>query len=244
MAIRNHIPNSITSMNLLCGVMGVIFTIEGRPDVAFPLMILGALFDFCDGLAARMLKAYSDIGKELDSLADMVTFGVLPSVLLFKTMEMSQGHMIWCYIPLALAAFSALRLAKFNIDERQHSSFIGMPTPACAMICGSLAYFIFMKQDSAIASIAASVWVIPVVSVILGLLLVCEVPMFGMKFATGEKTAKAVNTIRIIFFASAIVYAALVAAFKTNWSMIILATFTTYIVLNVVLYLINHGKEN
>ena len=84
MAIGKHIPNTITSMNLLCGAMGVIFALEGHVEWALPLMILGAVFDFCDGLAARLLHAYSPIGKELDSLADLVSFGVLPALMLYR----------------------------------------------------------------------------------------------------------------------------------------------------------------
>ena len=123
MNIRKHIPDSITSMNLLCGVVGVILTLGGRPDLGFLMMILGAVFDFFDGFAARMLKASSGIGKELDSLADMVSFGVLPSVLLY--VSGGTNILFLKYFPIILAAFSALRLAKFNLDERQHSSFLG-----------------------------------------------------------------------------------------------------------------------
>ena len=88
MSLVKHIPNSITSMNLLCGAMGVVFTLQGRPDIAFPLMLAATVFDFCDGLAARLLKAYSPIGKELDSLADMISFGLLPSIMLLETMQL------------------------------------------------------------------------------------------------------------------------------------------------------------
>ena len=139
MSVKKHIPNSITAMNLLSGVIAVIFTFEGRLDVAFYLMLLAAVFDFCDGLCARLLHAYSDIGKELDSLSDMVSFGVLPALMLHVLMRMSGMDCWLCWVPLAIAVFSALRLAKFNIDERQGSSFLGLATPACAIICGSLA---------------------------------------------------------------------------------------------------------
>ena len=135
-------------MNLLAGTLGVIFTLDGRIDIAFPLMLAAAGFDFCDGFAARLLNAYSNIGKELDSLADMVSFGVLPAIMLYKIMCICGTWHIAIYIPLILAAFSALRLAKFNLDERQHGSFIGLPTPAAAMICGSLAYYVERSPES------------------------------------------------------------------------------------------------
>ena len=147
MSIKKHIPNTITSMNLLSGVLGVIFTLEGRIDIAFLLMLAAAVFDFFDGFAARLLHSYSDIGKELDSLADMVSFGVLPSIMLYKTMDIAGAG--WTkYIVLILAVFSGLRLAKFNIDERQTSSFLGLATPSSAIICGSLAYFIQATDKS------------------------------------------------------------------------------------------------
>ena len=177
MQIVKHIPNSITSMNLVSGSIGVIFCLSGDVRTAFVLMIASAVFDFFDGFAARMLGAYSEIGKELDSLADMVSFGLLPALMLHETMVLSgtagtlsstagtlSGTGNWIsWLPLVLAAFSALRLAKFNLDERQHDSFIGLPTPAAAMICGSLAYYVASVAatpapalDSASADILAS----------------------------------------------------------------------------------------
>ena len=167
MGIKKHIPDSITSTNLLCGVVGVIFTLNGRPDTGFICMILGAVFDFFDGLSARLLKASTGIGKELDSLADMVTFGVLPSVMLFKM----GGHpsLIIKYFPLILAAFSALRLAKFNIDDRQTQSFLGLPTPAAAMVCGSLASYVHSVPDSFVASWCQGPVFLPVLALFLSL---------------------------------------------------------------------------
>ena len=110
-------------MNLLCGAMGVIFTFQGALDIAFYLMLAAAVCDFCDGLAARLLNAYSDMGKELDSLADMVSFGLLPSLMLHR--RLIEGGMtgFWSYLPLIICIFSALRLAKFNVDDRQGANF-------------------------------------------------------------------------------------------------------------------------
>ena len=145
--------------------MGVILTMEGRPDLGFVLMICGAVFDFFDGLAARLLKASSGIGKELDSLADMVSFGVLPSLMLFKLGDPSWG--VLRYVPLLIAVFSALRLAKFNLDERQHQGFIGLPTPASAMVCGSLAYYVHSAPESLLVSWCQGPVIIPVLAVVL-----------------------------------------------------------------------------
>ena len=238
MGIKKFIPNSITSMNLLCGSVGVIFTLEGRSDIAFLLMIAAAVFDFCDGLSARLLKAYSDIGKELDSLSDMVSFGLLPSLMLYKTMPQECGQLR--YVPLFIAVMSALRLAKFNLDERQHDSFLGLPTPACAMVCGALTYYVVTSPLSALASLAASCWFIPALSIILGLLLVSEIPMFSFKFGKGLKADKATTIKRLLFVAIALAAAVLTLVLHKNWSLIPLAVFPGYILENLMLLPLNH----
>ena len=124
--IRKIIPDTITSMNLVCGIIGVVFAFRGRCDIAFVLMLAAAVFDFLDGFAARALDAYSDMGKELDSLCDLVSFGVLPAVMLFNTAKMSCCPEWACWTALAIAVFSAVRLAKFNVDPRQTDGFIGL----------------------------------------------------------------------------------------------------------------------
>ena len=133
MKIIKHIPNTITSMNLLCGVLGVIFTFQGALDLAFYLMILASVFDFLDGFSARMLKAYSPVGKELDSLADLISFGLLPALMIHRRLVEGGMTGFWIYVPVIICIFSALRLAKFNVDDRQSENFLGLPTPACAM---------------------------------------------------------------------------------------------------------------
>lgn len=182
MKILKHIPNSITSLNLLCGALGVIFTFKGSLDIAFYLMLAGALCDFCDGLAARALNAYSPMGKELDSLADLITFGLLPSIMLYKCMDMYHPGEWFCYIPLVIVVFSALRLAKFNTDDRQSENFIGLATPACAMVCGSFAVIAHYDLNNIVGVFTQSTWMIPAGAGVLSLLLVSEIPMFSMKF--------------------------------------------------------------
>ena len=233
MSIKKHIPNSITLMNLLCGAVGVIFTFENAIDAAFILMLAAAVFDFCDGLAARLLKAYSDTGKELDSLSDMVSFGLLPSLMLYSTMRTAGSDTLLCYIPLLIALASALRLAKFNIDERQHSSFLGLPTPACAIICGSLSYYIFAEGPF---NVAAAWWFIPVLSVVLGLLLVSEIPMFSMKFGGDAASDKRTGYLRIAFLAISALIVISVPLLRQNWSLIPLGIFTMYVLINLLAY--------
>ena len=144
------IPNTLTLCNLICGCLGIVFAFNQQLEWAGYLIGIAAIFDFLDGFSARLLNAKSPIGGQLDSLADMVTFGVLPGVIMFQLLSISFGeyfvefsqrpisHIAVQCIGFLIVAFSALRLAKFNIDETQSDSFIGMPTPAIAIFIGSL----------------------------------------------------------------------------------------------------------
>lgn len=183
--MRRHIPNAITCCNLLSGCVATMYAFEGMYPFAFAFIIAGAVFDFFDGLTARALKVSSPIGKELDSLADVITFGFAPSAMAYSWLrECADAHLdmfVAFIIPFAaflMAAFSALRLAKFNVDERQTSSFIGLPTPANALFWGSL---VIGSHDIVVAHPYG--WVL--VLLLIGLfswLLVAEIPMFSLKF--------------------------------------------------------------
>ena len=235
MTLKKYIPNTITSMNALCGTVGVVFALQGRPDLAFLTMLAASVFDFCDGLAARLLNAYSPMGKELDSLADMVSFGVLPSVILIGTMQL-QGVDSWTeVIPVFLAVMSALRLAKFNVDERQTTDFLGVATPTSAIICGSLCYFVTVHPGTVLDRWVATPWFLPAVAVVLGLLLVSEIPMFGMKIAKGHKLLDAK---RIVFLCLAVAAVIFVIAAGLNWSLAVLLIFCSYILVNLVVALV------
>ena len=143
MKLIKNLPNAVTCCNLLAGAAAVMMAAEGHFRYALLLIIAGAVFDFLDGLTARALKVQSPIGKELDSLADCITFGLAPSVMLMQTIRLqteasNYAWGWWSAVALLMAAFSALRLAKFNTDERQTSSFIGLATPANALFWASL----------------------------------------------------------------------------------------------------------
>ena len=228
MGITRHIPNTITSMNLLCGALGVIFTFQGALHIAFYLMLAAAVCDFLDGFAARMLKAYSDMGKELDSLADLISFGLLPSLMLHRRLVEGGVTGFLSYVPLIIVIFSALRLAKFNVDNRQSENFLGLPTPACAMWCGSLVY----AADHGVMSMAGLLhgqYMIPIASAVLAFLLVSEIPMFSFKF----KKESEYNRIRFYFIGIVAVFAIATLILKINWSYIILISFTAYILMNI-----------
>ena len=185
MSIKKHIPNSITCCNLICGCIATCFAVGGQPAMALLFIILGAVFDFFDGMSARLLGVSSPIGKELDSLADDVTFGVAPSTMIFYELTvMDYPDMleplrpILPYVAFIMAAFSALRLAKFNLDERQAMGFIGLPTPANALFWGSI-------MVGAVGFLESSEWMSVAVIVMVFVsswLLVSEIPMFALKF--------------------------------------------------------------
>lgn len=240
MKIVKHIPNTITSMNLLCGALGVIFTLQGRLDTAFYLMLAGAVCDFCDGFAARLFNAYSDMGKELDSLADLITFGFLPSIMLYKCMDLYHPGEWYCFLPLIIVVFSALRLAKFNIDERQTENFLGLATPACAMICGSFATISHLDINNIVGAFTVSTWMIPVGAAVLSLLLVSEIPMFSMKFKKGAAPETKMG--RIAFLAVSAAALAVTVLMRQHFAHAILFIFLAYILMNVVHALLARKK--
>ena len=182
------IPNTLTCTSLFFGCLSVLHSIGGDFLGAMVCILIGAVFDFSDGFAARALKAQSAIGKELDSLADQVSFGVAPGFAMFfwmKTHSCATCEYI-PYLAFMIPAFSALRLAKFNIDERQTSSFIGLPTPANAIFLSSLiATADILCKDETIncfTELCSSPLAMAIITVVTSLLLVAEFPMFSLKF--------------------------------------------------------------
>ncbi len=209
--MRKHIPNIITLLNLTCGYCAVIMALWGLYLGAFLFIVGSVVFDFLDGFSARLLKAYSDIGKELDSLADLVSFGLAPSLMLFNWYYQS-GHQytFLAFVPLVITAFSALRLAKFNLDTRQKSDFIGLATPANAMIIAPLVAYADIRcihgTSSFVNALLNSVWFIPTISIILALLLISNIPMFSLK-------KKRVSFSKTPLFSSFIIIAILILIF-------------------------------
>lgn len=180
MNIKKHIPNALTSLNLLCGMVGIVFVLDGDISWGAYLIFLAALFDFLDGFVARILRVHSEIGKQLDSLADLVTFGVLPSFILFQMVSENTDSEILPYITLVVGIFSALRLAKFNVDTRQSDKFIGVPTPANALLISTLPFFI--DRFETLGEFLSKPEVLIALSIVMSLLLVAELPLIALKF--------------------------------------------------------------
>ena len=202
--ITKHIPNTITCCNLFSGCVATCMAFSGEPGKALLFIILGAVFDFFDGMTARLLHVSSPIGKELDSLADDVTFGVAPATMVYSLLY-TLSYPAWLesmrgvlpYVAFVMAAFAALRLAKFNLDERQTISFIGLPTPANALFWGSLIVGAGTRLQQASWS-----WAVVLVLIALSCwIMVSEVPMFALKF---KQWGWRGNEVRYVFLLSCV----------------------------------------
>ena len=184
--MKKHVPNIITCCNLISGCIATYWAFCGIYDIALLFIVIGAVFDFFDGMTARLLHVSSPIGKELDSLADDITFGFAPSAMVFdylntfNTFDDLLSFRWLGYLAFVMAAFSALRLAKFNLDERQALGFIGLPTPANALFWGSL----IVGAGNILSTIPYTPWLILFGINVSCYLLVSEIPMFALKFKT------------------------------------------------------------
>lgn len=192
--MKKHIPNFITTLNLFSGCIGIIIALQYRIDYAAYFIVIAALFDFMDGMAARLLHVKSEIGKELDSLADVVSFGVLPGIIIYQLMAYSPNTpatgsyiSIFSLIALIIPILSAVRLAKFNLDTRQTTSFIGLPVPANALFLGSLPLIKmqagFSDSMSWLTNITDNYYILAFIAVGMSLLLVSEIPLISLKFS-------------------------------------------------------------
>jgi CDP-diacylglycerol--serine O-phosphatidyltransferase len=198
MSIKKHIPNTITCCNLISGCIATYWAFCGNYEMALLFIIIGAVFDFFDGMSARLLGVSSPIGKELDSLADDITFGFAPSAIIFSYLCTFHIHLLFVpFLAFVMAAFSALRLAKFNLDERQALGFIGLPTPANALFWGAL----IVGAGDWISTLPYAPYLILLGTFISCYLLIAEIPMFALKFKHwGWKG----NEIKYIFILSCI----------------------------------------
>lgn len=228
MGLRKHVPNFITLLNLMSGSIALIFAVQGNLILAAVFVAVGIFFDFFDGLAARVLDVKSELGLQLDSLADMVTSGVVPGVVMFQLLNkaLPQSESVsasewtaggnwfqWDFNSLALiglfiALASGYRLAKFNIDERQTDSFIGLPTPANALLILSLPLILTFQPGSFINSLLLNEWVLIGLTLVSCYLLNAEIKLFALKFSNWSFGS---NKLRYFFL---ILCLALIAIFQ------------------------------
>ncbi len=231
------IPNILTLLNLVCGSLALIeIILNANYTHAFILVILAGIFDFFDGMVARLLGQYSAIGGELDSLADMVSFGLVPSMAMFSLFNQCEkiiDNTTWsewgCYITLIIVCFSALRLAKFNVDSEQKMVFIGLPTPANGLMCLSIAALYQMNM------ISLSGEAVIAISIVMALLLIAPIKMLALKFKSfGWRE----NRIRYIFLA---ISALAIVALKAIAVPIVVVI---YIVISIINNLSERGQKS
>lgn len=212
--LTRHLPNAVTCLNVASGVLAIIFASRGEAPMAglpawqwgFIFICIAAVADFLDGFVARLLHAYSDMGKELDSLCDLVSFGVAPAILLFNCMEANETLPWLKWLAVIIPVAGALRLAKFNIDTRQTTSFIGLPIPANAIFWIG---FVALVRQQQVDFLCQWYWYIPLV-LLESWLMVSEVPLFSLKFKTWGWTGNARRWLLIA--------AAVVLVFCLGWS--------------------------
>ncbi len=231
------VPNMLTLCNLLCGAGAAVSALVwGDLQTAFLLVIASAVFDFFDGFSARLLNQYSAIGVQLDSLADMVSFGFAPAAVMMTLFQEAGSWCVWSewmvkvgyFMPLVMTAFSALRLAKFNIDDTQHTEFEGLPTPANALLCLSLGMLVEMDLMTITRE------AIVVLSVVLSVLLICPVRMFSLKFAGFGWSS---NKLRYIFLLLAI------AVIAVDYRYAVTVIMALYILISAVRHFVRGNKS-
>ncbi len=192
MRLLKFLPNLLTLINLLSGILAIYLVFQGDLNLAAYLIFIAAVFDFMDGFAARLLKAYSNIGEQLDSLADVVSFGVAPAFILHKLILMSHGRMAWeiagidilPFIAFIVPLFTAYRLAKFNIDESQTENFKGLPSPATGLLIASLPLIRtqLYEGQSLLYMVMTNTYFYLGIALLTSVLMVSNLPLFGLKF--------------------------------------------------------------
>ena len=213
--IKRNIPNIITLSNLFCGLLAILYAFGGHLNIAGGFIILGAFFDFFDGLVARLLKVSDELGKQLDSLADLITFGVAPCIIVFQLLFLLETNSYFNpfdawesrtaysasylpYIALLIPLFSSLRLAKFNIDTRQTDSFIGLPTPANALFFIAIPLMMRFQPDHFLLEYITNTKVLLAIIILLCLFMISEIPLLAFKF---KNLSWADNKMRFVFIA-------------------------------------------
>ncbi len=205
--ITRHIPNFVTILNLLSGSIAIVFAFEGNLLLSAWFIAFAAIFDFLDGMLARLLNARSEVGLQMDSLADVISFGLAPAMMVYQMMQMSfnvpfvyfSGKNMVAFSAFLIAAFSALRLAKFNVDDSQQDSFLGLPTPADALFFASLPVVLFQaEKDGAeiIVGLLKNFWALLAATVIFSVLMVSNIRLFSLKLKSLSFQG---NQIRYIF---------------------------------------------
>jgi CDP-diacylglycerol---serine O-phosphatidyltransferase len=230
MNIKKQVPNIITLLNLFCGCIAVVFVAELNYEMAFFFVCLGIFLDFFDGFFARLFKVSSPLGLQLDSLADMVTSGVVPGYVMYSMLKLSQNpastDIIIPYLGFIIALGSCYRLANFNIDTRQTDSFIGLPTPANALFILSLPLVLKHSDSLVVFDILSNQWILLVITLFSAYILNAEIPLFSLKIK--DFTFKK-NALQIVFLTLSVL---LLVFFKYMGIPLIIITYVLLSVIN------------
>ena len=240
--MKRHVPNIFTCLNLLCGCIALTWIMKGHMTGASYLIFLAAFFDLLDGLSARLLDVHSPFGKELDSLADVVSFGVVPATMLYRFMSETEFYQsmpggpiksLVHFIPFLFAICAALRLAKFNIDTKQKTSFLGMPTPSATLFVVALP---FLKQhyENSLGQLLGSAPFLLAVTFFLSGMMVSKIPLFALKFGSWSWKE---NIYQVILLALAVILIFLFSVAAIPFIIIL------YIVLSVIQHLVSTKKS-
>ena len=253
--MKKYIPDGITLMNLVCGVCACVLAMWGQYVPAFLFLLGSVVFDFLDGFFARLLNVVTPLGKQLDSLSDLVSFGLAPALMAFNWyLHSGASHTVFAYAAFFYTCCAALRLARFNIDHGQKTDFKGLAVPAAAMIIAPLLSFaqVCNKQDtpSFVTSLLDKEWFLPMLAVILGVLMVSRIKMFSLK---GKKLSLSRFPIESVFFIAFLVIVLPLAVlhgrsigagfFYTVLPLAIVFAFVLYILINVVAAISHPGAE-
>lgn len=213
--MKRHIPNAITLLNLISGFFSIILAFTGHITGAVYLIFAASVFDFFDGFSARLLKAYSSLGKQLDSLSDMVSFGIAPAIILYQEISLLSDHsglsetfpgitFFLLLSPVFIVVGAGLRLARFNIDPGQETHFIGIPTPAVALFIASIP---LIRQEGLAGwhpAFLENAFVLAGFSLLFGYLMICKLPLFSLKFK--DKSRRNIISASIFLILSAILF--------------------------------------
>ena len=233
--IKAAFPSFVTSLNMVCGVCASVLAMQGETRLAVVLIILAAVFDFCDGFVARLLHSVSEFGKQMDSLSDLISFGVAPSVIMYEFVVSNElfSRYVALFV-LLIAVFSGLRLAKFNIDPEQTTEFKGLPTPASALFVISVCYYC-KTNDSALAQALTSQAAVIAVVAFVCIMMVVNLRLFSMKI----KTLKIKAIIwQLILVASLIAFVCLFGVLGLAFTIIM------YVILSIIRNIINRDKSH
>lgn len=250
MSLKRIVPNFITLLNLLSGSLAVILTMEGQELLAVLLIVLAAIFDFLDGFSARALKAYSQLGKELDSLADLISFGLAPSLLIYQRVSSLLAtlpqeslptipRVLLSFSPLIITICSALRLALFNIDTNQKKSFTGVPTPAAALWVALFIHYTHFSET--LTPLTSNPLFYPFASIVIALLLVVKIEMFSLKIESLKYRDSATQYNFLIISALLLPLSIIWGEVWSLWPLLVLTLYPLY---NIVKSLSTAGRES